>query len=76
MVGAEAREWCSAPAPYRQADSPEAELLRPNGFETLAIRVWSATGEGFYTRASVASLALVAVSIVPLLALTYRDLSD
>jgi iron(III) transport system permease protein len=55
---------------------PATLLLRPNGFETLAVRVWSATGEGFYTRASVASLALLAVSIVPLLALTYRDLRD
>jgi len=55
---------------------PATLLLRPNGFETLAIRIWSSTGEGFYTRASVAGLALLAVSIVPLLALTYRDLSD
>jgi iron(III) transport system permease protein len=55
---------------------PATLLLRPNGFETLAVRIWSATGEGFYTRAATASLALVLVSIVPLLALTYRDLSD
>jgi iron(III) transport system permease protein len=55
---------------------PATLLLRPNGFETLAIRIWSSTGEGFYTRASVASLALLVVSIVPLLALTYRDLRD
>lgn len=55
---------------------PATLLLRPTGFETLAIRIWSATGEGFFTRASVASLALLTVSIVPLLALTYRDLSD
>lgn len=55
---------------------PATLLLRPTGFETLAIRIWSATGEGFFTRASVASLALLAVSIVPLLALTNRDLSD
>jgi len=55
---------------------PATLLLRPNGFETLAIRIWSSTSEGFYTRASAASLALLAVSIVPLLALTYRDLSD
>jgi len=55
---------------------PATLLLRPNGFETLAIRIWSSTGEGFYTRASAASLALLTVSIVPLLALTYRDLSD
>jgi iron(III) transport system permease protein len=55
---------------------PATLLLRPNGFETLAIRIWSATGEGFYTRASAASLALLAVSIVPLLVLTHRDLSS
>ncbi|MGB7859883.1 MAG: iron ABC transporter permease [Acidimicrobiia bacterium] len=55
---------------------PATLLLRPNGFETLAIRIWSSTGEGFYTRASVAGLALIAVSVVPLLVLTYRDLSD
>ncbi|MGH3649066.1 MAG: ABC transporter permease [Acidimicrobiia bacterium] len=55
---------------------PATLLLRPNGFETLAIRIWSATGEGFYTRASASSLALLAVSIVPLLVLTHRDLSS
>ncbi len=55
---------------------PATLLLRPTGFETLAIRIWSATGEGFFARASVASLALLGVSIVPLLALTYRDLRN
>lgn len=54
---------------------PATLLLRPNEFETLAVRIWSATGEGFYTRASVASLALLAVSIVPLLVMTHRDLT-
>ncbi|MGD2059508.1 MAG: iron ABC transporter permease [Acidimicrobiia bacterium] len=53
---------------------PATLLLRPNEFETLAIRIWSATGEGFYTRASAASLALLGVSIVPLLVMTNRDL--
>ena len=55
---------------------PATLLLRPNGFDTLAIRVWSATGEGFYGRASAAGLALLAVAIVPLLVLTYRDVSN
>jgi iron(III) transport system permease protein len=53
---------------------PATLLLRPNGFETLAIRIWSATGEGFFTQASLAALILLAVSIPPLLALTSRDL--
>ena len=55
---------------------PATLLLRPNGFETLAIRIWSTTAEGFYTRASVATFALLAVSVLPLLAVVNRDLSD
>ncbi len=53
---------------------PATLLLRPNGFETLAIRVWAATGEGFYTRASLAALVLLAVSAVPLASFTLREL--
>ncbi len=53
---------------------PATLLLRPTGFETLAIRIWSATGEGFYTTAAAAGLILLAVSVVPLFVLTRRDL--
>ncbi|MEX0945757.1 MAG: iron ABC transporter permease, partial [Acidimicrobiia bacterium] len=45
---------------------PATLLLRPTEFETLAVRIWSTTTEGFYTRASMAALVLVAVSAVPL----------
>ena len=55
---------------------PATLLLRPNGFETLAIRIWSSAGEGFLARASLASLVLLAVSIMPLLLVMSRDLSD
>jgi iron(III) transport system permease protein len=55
---------------------PATLLLRPTGFETLAVRVWSASSELFYTQASVAALALVAVSAVPLYVLVTRDLHD
>ncbi len=55
---------------------PVTLLLRPSGFETLAIRIWSSVGEGFLARASLASLVLLAVSIVPLLLVMSRDLSD
>lgn len=55
---------------------PATLLLRPNEFETLAIRIWSATGEGFLTRASLAGLVLIAVSIVPIFLVTTRDLGD
>ncbi len=55
---------------------PATLLLRPNGFETLAIRIWATTGEGFYTRAGAASLVLLAVSAIPLALVTLRDLYD
>ncbi len=55
---------------------PATLLLRPNGFETLAIRIWSSTAEGFVTRASAAGLVLLVVSIVPLFLLMSRELSD
>ena len=55
---------------------PATLILRPNGFETLAVRIWSATGEGFYAQASLAGLTLLAVSILPLLAVIRRDLSN
>jgi iron(III) transport system permease protein len=52
---------------------PATLLLRPTGFETLAVRIWSAASEGLYTRASAASLVLLAVSTVPLYLLVSRD---
>lgn len=55
---------------------PATLLLRPTGFETLAVRIWSASSEVFYTQASVAALVLVAVSAVPLFLLVVRDLHD
>lgn len=55
---------------------PATLLLRPTGFETLAVRIWSASSELFYTQASVAALVLVAVSAAPLYVLVARDLHD
>lgn len=53
---------------------PATLLLRPTGFETLAVRIWSAASELFYTQASVSALVLVAVSALPLYLLVARDL--
>ncbi len=55
---------------------PATLLLRPNGFETLAIRIWSSTAESFLTRASAAGLILLLVSIVPLFLVMSRELGD
>ncbi len=55
---------------------PATLLLRPTGYETLAVRIWSTTAEGFYTRASAAALLLLTVSALPLYLLISRDLHD
>lgn len=55
---------------------PATLLLRPTGFETLAVTIWSASSELFYTEASVAALVLISISAVPLYFLVARDLHD
>ena len=55
---------------------PATLLLRPAGFETLAIRVWSATGEGFYTQGALAGLLLLLVAAVPLAIVTRHELTQ
>ncbi len=52
---------------------PATLLLRPTGFETLAVRIFAAAEESFYTRASAAALLLVAVSALPIYLFTIRD---
>jgi len=55
---------------------PATLLLHPTGFETLAIDIWSAASELFYTQASVAALVLVGLSAAPLFVLVTRGLHD
>lgn len=55
---------------------PATLVLRPTGFETLAVRIWSSSSELFYTDASVAALVLVAISALALYILVARDLHD
>jgi iron(III) transport system permease protein len=55
---------------------PATLLLRPTGFDTLPVRIWSATNELFYTQASFAALALVAVSIFPVYFFVVRDIHE
>jgi iron(III) transport system permease protein len=55
---------------------PATLLLRPSGFETVAVRIWSATGEGLLTRASAAALVLLLISAIPLLVVMTRDIGD
>lgn len=51
---------------------PATLLLAPIGFDTLAIKVWSATESGLLGQAGVASLGLVALSAVLVWLVTVR----
>lgn len=52
---------------------PATLLLRPAGFDTLAVRVWVWASEGFYIQAAPAALLLVAASAAPLYFLLRRE---
>lgn len=55
---------------------PATLLLRPTEFDTLPVRIWSATAELFFTQASFAALALIVVSALPLYFFVIRDLHE
>lgn len=52
---------------------PATLLLRPAGFDTLAVRVWVWAVDGFYLQAAPAALLLVLVSALPLYFLLRRE---
>jgi iron(III) transport system permease protein len=45
---------------------PATLLLRPPGFDTLAVRIWVETSEALYHLAAPAALLIILVSIIPL----------
>ncbi len=51
---------------------PATLLLRPTGFDTLAVRIWSTTNELFYARAAAPALLLLFASAVPMYLLVIR----
>jgi iron(III) transport system permease protein len=50
-------------------EMPATLLLRPFGYETLAVRVWQLTSESFWEAAALPALTIVAVGILPVLVL-------
>ncbi|MCA1784140.1 MAG: ABC transporter permease subunit, partial [Intrasporangiaceae bacterium] len=52
---------------------PATLLLSPIGFDTLAVRVWSATEEAFFTRAAIPAMLLVVLGSVPLAITMVRE---
>ncbi len=51
---------------------PATLLLRPTGFDTLAVRIWSTTNDLFYARAAAPALLLLLASAVPMYLLVIR----
>lgn len=45
---------------------PTTILLAPTGFDTLAVRIWSATSEGFFARAAAPALLMMVVAALSL----------
>lgn len=52
---------------------PATLLLRPAGFDTLAVRVWIAAGDGIYPQAAPAALLLILCAATPLAFLLRRS---
>ncbi|WP_083441646.1 ABC transporter permease [Nitriliruptor alkaliphilus] len=52
---------------------PATLLLAPTGYDTLAVRVWSATREAFFARAAAPALLLILLGSLPLAVLTIRS---
>lgn len=52
---------------------PATLLLRPTGFDTLAVDVWSAANELLYAKAAASALVLLAISAVPMYFLVLRQ---
>jgi iron(III) transport system permease protein len=52
---------------------PATILLHPIGFNTLPMRIWNATLEGFWARAAAPSLLLILVAAVPMILLAINE---
>jgi len=50
-------------------EMPATLLLRPFGYETLAVRIWQLTSESFWEAAALPALTIVAAGIFPILIL-------
>lgn len=55
---------------------PATLLLRPAGFDTLAVRVWVSAQDGIYTQAAPAALLLMVCAALPLAFILSRRLTD
>jgi len=54
-------------------EMPATLLLRPFGYDTLAVRIWQLTSESFWEAAALPALTIVAGGILPVLMLMRRS---
>lgn len=54
-------------------EMPATLMLRPFGWDTLAVRIFELTGEGYWERAALPALTLVLVGLVPIVLLIRRS---
>jgi iron(III) transport system permease protein len=52
---------------------PATILLHPIGFDTLPMRIWRATLDGFWARAAAPSLLLIMVAAIPMILLAWNE---
>jgi iron(III) transport system permease protein len=50
-------------------EMPATLLLRPFGYDTLAVRVWQLTSEALWEAAALPALTIIGVGMVPVLLL-------
>ena len=53
---------------------PQTLLLRPTGFTTMAVDIWSNASEGLFAQAALSSFILLSISAVPTYILSTRNL--
>jgi len=53
-------------------EMPATLLLRPFGWDTLAVRIYELTAEGEWQRAAAPALTLVLLGLIPVMVLTRR----
>ena len=54
-------------------EMPATLLLRPFGWDTLAVRIYELTSEGEWERAALPAVALLLVGLVPVILLVRRS---
>nr|WP_245399641.1 iron ABC transporter permease [Atopomonas sediminilitoris] len=57
-------------------EMPATLLMRPFGWDTLAVRIYALTSEGEWARASLPALSLVLVGLLPVIGLIRRSARD